>query len=312
MLERFSILGKEVVDETAVPNEDGNFPVLVPQEKRVGLVRFDKQGLPIFGITRLNLELIEAAKNLPIVRVILDQPPVHRFAEKAGEPTLLTPEGSVQNYLFFSNLEELLKERDCRSCFIADRHTDGRRDHYFATEDSDEFQKYVQDFASRYEFSVSFEEINLGCDPFALLPIEAIGLIGFDVPQAHRMQRVRLNFLSVEKALRHLAFQLEKRGYQTRYLTTLGLAVEKEMSVFPEDFRDELSWVFPMARESACEFLGDETVNGREQFSILNSGPVEYFSQKYLRPLAPEPQRRPPSAASVQNRFGRIFGGRKK
>ena len=253
------------------------------------LVRYRLDGSELFFHVRINVELLKAAVSLPIVLV----KPHSRDDEVTEGHDLLTPMGSVRNYELLERICEDVTSAHFPACYIAEQHGTGRRDFYFVTEDVAGFEQIARTAAEAWNFPLTFEQYRLTELAPLILPAEAIGDLGLEIPADARMRLTRFEFWGAEPSLTKLRAELERRGY--RFLSfevaMIELRMIKEVPIDGPGFQAVLKEIVPLARSLRCSYLGTETVGGRRQFALTQ----------------PLPERYAADSATVAGIFRRIF-----
>ena len=238
------------------------------------LVRYRSDGSEVFIHTRVNMALLRAAASLPILVV----KPASRPEELTRKDALLTPQGSMRNYAFFERLCEDLAGANCAACYIAERHGEGRRDFYFTTEDVVGFERIARAAAEAFAFPLTFEQHSLGTLAPLILPTEAIGELGLQIPPEARIRPTRFEFWGAGSSLAKLRAELEARSYRFLGLDPFlsELRMVKDVPIDGAGFLAVLKEIAPLARSLGCSYRGTETVEGFEQFALTRPLPARY------------------------------------
>jgi hypothetical protein len=256
------------------------------------LIRYRSDGSEVFIHSRINMALLRAAASLPILVVR----PASRQEELTRSDALLTPQGSMRNYAFLERLCEDLAGANCAACYLAERHGEGRRDFYFATEDVVGFEQIARTVAEALAFPLTFEQHSLGTLAPLILPTEAIGELGLEIAPDARIRPTRFEFWGAGSSLARLRAGLEERRFRFLGLDPFlnELRMLKDVPIDGAGFLAVLKEIVPLARSLGCSYRGTETVEGFEQFALT-------------RPL---PERYAGDSASRAGVFRRIFGRR--
>lgn len=282
ILDRFSVTGEEVVDENGVPNSDGDLPVIRPADPRRSIRRYEL-GMSLGVTVRLNLELLAAARNLPIVVCRLS-PPVEFPPEDRMSREDRSREGDwIKTGLsFFWDLPDALAAAGCSACYLADRFgPSAKRVYYFVAEQPTEFRAVAEREARAKEFEFAAFEADLRDVAPDFLPIEVVGELKLDRVSPPRIE-AGFSFTGHESSLERLRSRLESSGYAfdeaKPYLSELRM--RKLVPVDPDGFLDELRKVVPLARDMGCSYRGEETVDGGGQFLLTVALPEKYRGPK--------------------------------
>lgn len=283
ILHRFDVRGAGITD-------DETEEVIRQGDRHRGLVRYRSDGSELFVYVRLNVELLQAAVSLPILLV----KPHSREDEVLSIDDLLTVEGSDRNYELLERLCEDVTTASFPACYIAEQHGTGRRDFFFVTEDVAGFERIVRTAAEALAFPLTIEQYRLAELGPIILPAEAIGDLGLEIPADARMRLTRFEFWGAEPSLARLRADLERREY--RFLkfevAVRELQMIKEVPIDGPGFQAVLKEIVPLARSLRCSYRGTETIGGFEQFVLTRPLPERYAADSS-------------SAASI---FRRIFG----
>jgi len=281
-LTRFDISGAQVSDEETEK-------VLREGDPSRSLIRYRPDGGELYIHSRINMALLRTAVPLPILLV----KPVSREAELMPQDRLLTPDGSVRNYIFLEKLCEALA--GCPACYLAEQHGDGRRDFYFVAEDAVGFERIARATAQAQGFPLTIEQYSLAQLAPLILVTEAIGELGLELADDARIQTRRFEFWGAAPSLEKLRARMEERGYRFLHLQpVLGeLYMAKPVAIDGQGFLAVLKDIVPLARSLRCSYRGIETIDGGEQFLLTRELPPRY-------------------AAPAQSNFlGRVFGRKK-
>lgn len=264
---QFAVGGEQVSDD--VTEE-----VIRKGDPHRSLIRYRADGSEVFIHTRVNVALLQAAALLPILLL----KPISREDEVIPKNALLTPKGSKRNYAFLEKLYEGLVGATCPACYLAERHGEGRRDYYFATEDVPGFEAIARSAATSLAFSLTLERHSLAAVAPQILPAEAIGDLGLEIASDARIRPTRFEFWGAEASLTKLRAALESRGYRFIAFDAFSreLRMVKDVPIDGEGFRAVLREIVPLARSLQCSYRGTETIEGHEQFLLTRPLPQRY------------------------------------
>jgi hypothetical protein len=267
MLDQFDVRGAEISD-------DETEEIIRKGDPHRSLVRYRLDGSELFVYVRVNVELLKAAVSLPIVLV----KPHSREDEVTQGHDLLTPMGSVRNYELLEQICEDVTKASFPACYIAEQHGTGRRDFFFVTEDVAGFERIARTAAEVWDFPLTFEQYRLTELASIVLPAEAIGDLGLEVPADARMRLTRFEFWGAEQSLARLRADLERRGYRflSYEVAMRELRMIKEVPIDGPGFQAVLKEIVNLARSLRCSYLGTETVGGRQQFDLTQPLPERY------------------------------------
>lgn len=281
-LAQFDISGNEISNE-----ETGE--ILRKGDPRRSLVRYRPDGSELYIHSRMNMALLRAAAQLPVLLL----KPVSRADEVTPRDGLLTPQGSIRSYTFLEALCEGLAGHP--ACYLAEQHGDGRRDFYFAAEDAAGFERITRATAQAHGFPLTVEQHSLQQLGPLILVTEAVGELGLKIAEGDRIQVRRFEFWGAAASLERLRARMEQRGYRFLSLQpVLGeLTMSKPVAIDGAGFLAELKDIVPLARSLRCSYRGAETIDGGEQFLLTRELPTR-------------------CAAPAQPSFlGRVFGRKK-
>ncbi len=283
ILNRFDVRGEQINDEETEE-------IIREGDPHRALVRYRRDGSELFVYVRVNFALLQAAVSLPILLV----KPHSRGDEVLPFDDLLTGLGSVRNYELLGQICEDLTSASFPACYLAEQHGSGRRDFFFVTEDVAGFERIARTAAEAMAFPLTFEQYRLAELAPLILPAEAIGDLGLELPADARMRLTRFEFWGAESSLASLRRSLKRRGY--RFLSfevaLRELRMIKEVPIDGPGFQAVLKEIVPLARSLGCSYLGTETVGGLDQFLLT-------------RPL---PERYAADSSTISGIFRRIFG----
>ena len=204
--------------------------------------------------------------------------PSNPALEAAGGWDLLTPEGSRRNWGLLERICEDLTEASVPACHLAEQHGANRRDFYFVTEDVSGLEGIARAAAEALSFPLAIERRRLAEVAPTILPTEAIGELGLEVPADARVRPTRFEFWGADTSLTKLRAELERRGY--RYVGfDAGVRELRMMKPVPIDgsgFLAVLKEIAPLARSLGCSYRGTETIEGSDQFAINLPLPDRY------------------------------------
>jgi hypothetical protein len=221
-----------------------------------------------------SIALLQAAVSLPVLLL----KPRSRADEVLRIDGLLTVQGSVRNYQLLERICEDVTSASVPACYLAEQHGTGRRDFYFVTEDVAGFERIARTAAEASAFPLTIEQYRLAEAAPIILPAEAIGDLGLEIPADARMRPTRFEFWGAEPSLARLRAGLERRGY--RFLSLEAplreLRMIKEVPIDGAGFRAVLKEIVPLARSLGCSYRGTETVEGFDQFALTRPLPERY------------------------------------
>lgn len=267
ILNRFDVRGETISD-----NETEE--IIRKGDPWRSLIRCRLDGSEFFVSVRVNIALLKAAISLPILLVKPHSPEGEVFAD--GD--LLRPLGSVRNYELLARICEDVTSASLPACYIAEQHGTGRRDFFFVTEDLAGFERIARIAAEIWAFPVTIEQYSLAELASIILPTEAIGDLGIELPADARMRLTQFEFGGAELSLARLRAGLERRGYRmlSFEVPLRELRMIKEVPIDGPGFQAVLKEIVPLARSLRCSYLGTETVDGREQFALTRPLPERY------------------------------------
>ena len=267
ILNGFDVRGVEVSD---AETEE----IIRKGDPRRNLVRYRRDGSELFVNVRLNVELMQAAVSLPIVLI----KPHSRKDEVWPDGDLLTVEGSVRNYELLERICEDVASASFPACYLAEQHGRGSRDFYFVTEDVAGFERIARTAAEAWAFPLTIEQYGLAELAPIILPAEAIGDLGLQIPADARMRLTQFEFWGAETSLARLRASMERRGYRflSFEIATIELRMIKEVPIDGPGFRAVLKEIVPLARSLGCSYLGKETIGGWHQFALTRPLPERY------------------------------------
>ena len=127
-------------------------------------------------------------------------------------------------------------------------------------------------------FPLTIEQYRLAELAPIILPAEAIGDFGLELPADARMRLTQFEFWGAEPTLARLRADLERRGY--RFLSfevaLRELRMIKEVPIDGPGFQAVLKEIVPLARSLRCSYRGTETVEGSAQFYLTRPLPDRY------------------------------------
>jgi hypothetical protein len=266
-LRKFDVRGAAVTDEKTEE-------VVRKGDPHRDLMRYRSDGSDVFIHTRVNMPLLRAAASLPILLL----KPASRQEELTPRDALLTPKGSMRNYAFLERLCEDLAGANCPACYLAERHGEGRRDFYFATEDVVGFEQIARTAAEAFAFPLTCELHSLAALAPLILPTEAIGDLGLEIAPESRIRPTRFEFWGAGSSLAKLRAGLESRNYRFLGLDPLlnELRMVKDVPIDGAGFLAVLKEIVPLARSLGCTYRGTETIEGFEQFALTRPLPERY------------------------------------
>lgn len=276
---QFDVLGDDVFDKTG--------EMVAAGDPRRALVRYRPDGGELFVSARINLPLLKAAADLPVLLL----KPASREDEvlKPIDPALLADGG--WDLLTVAGLRRngRLLERICRdvagaapACYLADRHGADRRDFYFAAEDAADLERIAQAAAAALSFPLSVERLTLAQAAPIILPTEAIGVLGLEIAAQDLMRPTRFEFRGAEPSLATLRARLEALDFRSIGLDR-GQGELRMIKTTPIDgpgFRAVLKQIAPLARALGCSYRGAETLEGPEAFALDRPLPDRYAADK--------------------------------
>ena len=266
-LNQFDVRGQEISDEATEE-------IIRKGDPHRSLVRYRLDGSELFVYVRLNVALLQAAVSLPILLI----KPHSREDEVFSD--LLTVPGSIRNYELLERICEDVTNASFPACYIAEQHGTGRRDFYFVTEDVAGFERIARTAAEAWSFPLTIEQYRLAELAPIILPAEAIGDLGLEIPADARMRLTRFEFWGAEPSLAKLRASMERRGYRfsSFEIATRELRMIKEVPIDGPGFQAVLKEIVPLARSLRCSYLGTETIGGFHQFALTRPLPERYAS----------------------------------
>lgn len=267
ILNRFDTRGQTITD-------DETEEIIRKGDPGRDLVRYRLDGRELFVYVRVNIALLRAAVSLPILLV----KPHSAENEVFGDGDLLTALGSARNYELLQRICEDVTNASFPACYIAEQHGTGRRDFFFVTEDVVGFERIARTAAEAWVFPITIEQYRLAELAPIILPTEAIGDLGLELPAGARTRLTRFEFWGAEPSLARLRADLERRGY--RFLSfevaPRELRMIKEVPIDGPGFQTVLKEIISLARSLRCSYLGTETVDGFHQFALTRPLPERY------------------------------------
>lgn len=257
-----------------------DYPVVPPDEEGVkgeprrSLARHLPDGREIFVSTRMNLDLLAEASQLPLMLVKPVPAPEHVL--EGGDS--LTGPGSIASYELLEELAEALTAASCPAAYLGEQHGDGRRDFYFTTEAPNDFRLVVADVAARKGVEVGIEEMAFTNAAQRILPIELIGRLRVPVPPGATMN-ARFAFWGDYPNLEKLQKELERRGFKFLELNRAirELRMSRDVPVDGPGFLALLREIVPLSRNLRCSYRGEETVDGFQPFLLTAPTPQHYY-----------------------------------
>jgi len=265
ILNRFDVRGEEISDD--VTEE-----IIRKGDPHRSLVRYRHDGSELLVHVRLNMALLKAAVSLPILLV---KP--HSREDEVFRDTL-TVLGSVRNYELLERICEDVSSASLPACYIGEQHGTRRRDFFFVTEDVAGFERIARTAAEAFAFPLTIEQYRLAELAPLILPAEAIGDLGLEIPADARMRLTRFEFWGTEPSLARLREDMERRGY--RFLSfevaMRELRMIKEVPIDGPGFQAVLKEIVPLACSLRCSYRGTETIGGFDQFALTRPLPERY------------------------------------
>ncbi len=263
MLEQFDVRGDGVYDD-----ETGE--VVVEPEPMRHLLRFAPDGTEVFAYARVNIPLLQVARDLTLVELA---PVAH--ADELMADGLLNANGSHRSYVYLELLCDALKESGSPARYLAETHTRGGRRFYFTTEAPEELVELATSVSA--ETSVGHRVLALADLASVIMPTELMGHLGF-TPPAPTGRRLFGFWGNPGPAIESLGSALRQRGYEVySSVPQLGeLKVIKEVPLDEAGFLEVLQEVIGLSHARGCRYMGTETIDGGEQFRVGEPIPPRY------------------------------------
>jgi hypothetical protein len=280
ILDQFDVRGDQI-------NDDDTGEIIRKGDPHRSLIRDRPDGSAFLVHVRLNLALLQAAVSLPILLL----KPQSREDEVMHDT--LTVLGSDRNYQLLERICEDVRSASFPACYIAEQPDKDRRDFYFVTEDVTGFEQIARTAAKALKFPLTIEQYRLVDVAPIVLPAEAIGELGLELPTDARMRLTRFEFWGAEETLAMLRTRLEQRGYRflSFEIAMRELRMIKEVPIDGPGFLKVLKEIVPLARSLQCSYRGTETIDGFAQFALTRPLPKRYAAD-----------------STVADIFRRIFG----
>jgi hypothetical protein len=263
--------------------------VIRPPDPTRSLVRYTADDREVFVAVRMNLALLAAAAEMPILLLQPSSPPDDLFPVGG-----LTAAGSVRSYELLERVCDDVVARGCPAWYLAEQHGDTGRDFYFATQAVAALDAIARAAADAAGFALTVRQVDLAEAAPTILPTELIGDLGLEPPPATSPRKTRFEFWGAAASLDELRRQLEQRGFQDLgvELALSELRVAKVVPIDGPGFQAVLQEIVPLARSLRCSYRGTETVGGHEQFALTRPLPARYAG----------------GDGSVRGKLRRIFG----
>jgi len=278
LLSEFTVDGQEVIDHNSPPNEDGDPVYLRDADPERRLNRYCEDHGYINTYTRLNRDLLDIAKQLPVLSCKIT--PSGPLPEVPGRPAASTTTGAAM--ILFGRAFRQIENEQARACVLSRQFCqDAWARIFLCAEDADATQRLLSELIDGNNFDVEFRVASLADIGFEFLPLELFFDLVGEAGGAEKQIEVGFGFTSSDLGLKRLEKKAGDKGYvlDTFEPALLQMRLRKPTPVNEQAFVDVIREVFAVSRKAGAHYRSEELISG-EVIPINETLPEKYRSEK--------------------------------